>query len=169
MAVLLVSTAIMACKSKSPTAVSEVSVTEQTEVIPETAPAQIGPDSVFAIYERTLCFGMCPYFNLKIYKNGEAIYEGKNFVDMIGFYHTTFDIASLQKLKDTADHIQYFSLQDTYDNPRVTDLPTVITGVWDGNKLKTVSDRYKGPDELEEIYQLLEEMIQGAKWTPLGK
>ena len=154
-------------KNRNTTKTPEIQEVVSVNEVPEVSEAR--PDSVLAIYERTLCFGMCPYFNMKIYSSGYAVYEGKNFVDMIGLYHTTFDLTSLQKLDQTIQRIGYLGMQDEYDNPRVTDLPTVITGYWNGEEMKKVADRYKGPDELEELYQVLDEMIQGAAWTAIGK
>ncbi len=126
-------------------------------------------DSTFLIYQRTPCFGMCPYFNLTIYESGYCVYEGKNFVDMVGFYHTRVDMSVLQNIKSTAERIQYFSLADNYDNPHVTDLPTTTTGIKNGDTMKTVAARYKSPKELQELYQVLDEMIESATWTSMAE
>ncbi len=157
--ILLLLTSIMGCKSSRQVAESVV----HTETLPEVEATH--QDSTFAIYQRTPCFGMCPYFNLTIYESGYAVYEGKNFVDLIGFYHARFDKSSLQKIKETAESIQYFSLDEKYDNPNVTDLPTTTTGIMKEGVLKTVAARYKAPKALESVYQVLDELIEDAKWT----
>ncbi|MEY3398991.1 MAG: hypothetical protein RL220_1585 [Bacteroidota bacterium] len=151
--------ALFACKQPQ-----NIAATEQ--VSQETTPAE-PKDSTFLVYKRTPCFGMCPYFDLTIYQSGYAIYEGKNFVDMIGFYHTKFDKTALQEMMATAERIGYFSLADSYDNPHVTDLPTVTTSVMKDGSLKTVEARYKYPKELEELYQIIDEKIDIQKWTPV--
>jgi hypothetical protein len=60
-------------------------------------------------------------------------------------------------------------LADSYDNPHVTDLPTTTTGIKNGEKMKTVAARYKSPKELQELYQVLDEMIEAATWTSMAE
>jgi hypothetical protein len=154
----------LSCTSKRDALVSDTVVEEVVEVVPD-----IQKDSTFLIYKRTPCFGMCPYFDLTIYQSGYCIYEGKNFVDMVGFYHTRVESSVLQKIMNTAESIKYFSLADSYDNPNVTDLPTTTTGIMKDNTLKQVAARYKSPKELQELYQVLDEMIEAARWTSMAE
>jgi hypothetical protein len=162
---------IAACGNKKEVAMDSQSAVETTETLADKAPKleEENRDSTFLIYQRTPCFGMCPYFNLTIYESGYCVYEGKNFVDMVGFYHTRVDMSVLQNIKETAERIQYFSLADSYDNPHVTDLPTTTTGIKNGEKMKTVAARYKSPKELQELYQVLDEMIEAATWTSMAE
>jgi hypothetical protein len=119
-------------------------------------------------YQRGACFGMCPIFNLTIYNDGHAIYEGKNFVDHIGFYRANVDPAALQKITDVAGSIGYFSMEEKYDNPNVTDLPSTRTGIAKDGKLKMVTNRYKGPKSLLTLYNALDTMIIHTDWKPSG-
>jgi len=123
-------------------------------------------NALFAIYQRTPCFGMCPSFNLTIYKSGYGVYEGKNFVNRIGFYHTSFLLTDLEKIERTAESIAYFSFDDVFDNPHVTDLPTVITGIWKNGEMKIITARYQQPKELNILYQVFEDLIDNAIWAP---
>lgn len=164
-AAVLLLFSITACKVKTQTA--DVPGAETADSTVETVEPAQPEDSLMVFYGRTPCFGMCPYFELRIYKSGYAVYEGKNFVDMIGYYHTTFDRASLQKVMTAAEGIGYFGLLDSYDNPRVTDLPAVTTTLVHNGKSKTVTGRYKAPRELEQVYHELDFMIENAKWSAL--
>ncbi|MEZ4799900.1 MAG: DUF6438 domain-containing protein [Flavobacteriales bacterium] len=150
-----------ACKSKSTT---------------ETTPQRIDPiaiepidempkrPSVFFEMKRTACFGTCPIYNVTIMDNGEVYYEGKNFVEKIGNYHTTLDNANLQKIRDKIVAINYFSLQDEYDSP-ITDIPSVYTTVNYGGQTKTIHDRHKGPRELDELYALVDDILNACNWS----
>jgi Domain of unknown function (DUF6438) len=151
------------CKTKESALANDTAVEE----VAVTAPA-IPKDSTFLIYKRSPCFGMCPYFDLTIYQSGYCVYEGKNFVDMVGFYHTRVESSVLQNILKTAEGIQYFSLADSYDNPHVTDLPTTTTGIMKNNVMKQVAARYKSPKELQELYQVLDEMIEASTWTSMA-
>ncbi len=123
----------------------------------------------FLIYHRGACYGMCPIFDLVVYMDGSAVYEGRNFVDLIGFYQTKMDATALQKITDQANAIGYFGLQEKYDNPNVTDLPTTRTGISKDGKLKMVSNRYKGPAGLKMLYDAIDKTIAAQKWEPMGK
>ncbi|MDZ4823608.1 MAG: DUF6438 domain-containing protein [Flavobacteriales bacterium] len=156
---------VAGCKSKRETATT--TPVEVTETPIHSTVTTTPTDSLHIFYGRTPCFGMCPYFELKVYTSGYAVYEGKNFVDRIGFYHTTFDKASLQKVLTVAESIGYFSFLDSYDNDKVTDLPTVTTTLTKDGNHKTVASRYKAPRELEQLYHELDFMIEDAKWHEL--
>ena len=123
----------------------------------------------FLIYHRGACYGMCPIFDLVVYMDGSAVYEGKNFVDLIGFYQTKMDATDLQKITDQDNAICYFGLEEKYDNPKVTDLPTTRTGIRKDGKLKMVSNRYKGPGGLKIIDETIEKNIEDQNWEPMGK
>jgi len=131
--------------------------------------APVSEDSLLVSYSRTPCFGMCPVFDCMIFKSGYAIYRGRNFVNHIGYYHTRMDKAALHNIPAIAERIGYFGLEDAYDNPHVTDLPSVTTVLVGPKGRKTVMRRYGGPKQLEELYQELDILIQQAEWKPLDK
>lgn len=120
--------------------------------------------TAFFEMKRTACFGTCPIYNVTIMSNGEVLYEGKNFVDKIGFYHTTLDSTNLQKIKDKLLAINYFSFEDEYTSP-ITDVPSVYTTVALNGQIKTIHDRHKGPKELDELYALVDEILDSCKWS----
>lgn len=144
---------------------------KKTEVpaAPPVAEVSTAPSNpvVVLFYERTPCFGMCPSFNLTVYSNGKATYEGKNFVDHIGFYQSQWDATALQNIMTAAEKINYFSLADRYDQQGVTDLPTVRTRLLKDGNLKEVANRYKGPKELQSLYQVIDDQIKLSEWKPI--
>jgi len=134
----------------------------------EASPAQ-PTDTLLISYSRTHCFGMCPVFDCLIYESGYALYRGINFVDYIGFYHTQFDPAALQKILSVARDIGYFGLDDVYDEPYVTDLPSVITGIRNENGRKNVVSRYNGPASLRRLHEELDRLLATARWNRLER
>jgi Domain of unknown function (DUF6438) len=130
------------------------------------APSAADGDSLAYYYERTACFGQCPIFKLSIYKSGYAIYEGKNYVNNIGTYHSFIDAAALLKVNEAAENIGYFSLQSVYDDPNKLDVPSKITILRKGEEKKSVTNRVKGPKSLEVLYGAFDEVIATATWKP---
>ncbi len=147
-------------------------ISPAVEVIPE-AQAAVPPsnpaDSLLCRYERTPCFGRCPVFELTIYQSGYAVYQGKNFVDLIGFYHTTLSAASLQKISAVATEIGYFGFQEVYDNAYVTDLPTIYTELQISGERQRVMARYQAPEGLQRLYTALDEAIAQSTWALMKK
>jgi hypothetical protein len=165
---LSLSLVLFSCKKKKDT-VSTPTPVETPVVAVDVVEIPVANDQDTLIYyRRGACFGMCPIFDMVVYKNGRAVYHGKNYVDRIGDYQTNIDLAALQKIKSVADQIGYFSLQESYDNPHVTDLPTTVTIIADENgKLKSVANRYKGPAGLRSLYEALDKMTEEQDWKLL--
>jgi len=116
-------------------------------------------------YRRGACFGTCPIFNIKVYQDGRAIYEGKNFVDMIGFYYTNFDKKDMENILSIAESIHFFEMKDVYDNEGVTDLPSTYFSLAKDGNVKQVKNRYQGPKELKQLYEAMDQLIAKYKWV----
>jgi hypothetical protein len=159
---VLIVCVFVACKSKKENVAVAV-VPEVEKVVETPKPAA---DSILYTYQRTPCFGMCSVFNLTVHQSGKAIFEGKNFTDMIGFYQSQMDATTLQRIAFVADSIGYFSMDDKYDFEKVTDLPTTTTTILKNGTVKSVANRYKGPKSLLVLYKELDAFIANSKWTP---
>lgn len=115
-------------------------------------------DTIFATIERTPCYGTCPVYKLMIFKSGIALYEGKQNVEKIGRYIVEFSEEEIKTIREKAIEINYFKLQDEYDSP-VTDFPTTLTSIRINGKVKSVSNRVGGPEELKSFEKHLHETL----------
>ncbi len=156
---------LISCRRQPAAAASVPSAPPPAEAI---VPEAQG-DSLAVAYSRSPCFGMCPVFECRIYRSGYAVYKGINFVDHIGWYHATLASADIRDVMATADRIGYFSMREVYDEPRITDLPSVTTALAGKNGIRRVVNRYGGPRQLEELYQQLDILLEEARWRPLEK
>lgn len=120
---------------------------------------------IIASYEKTACFGTCPIFRFELYNDGTALYHGVNFVNMIGDYEAEISESSRTAVLREAEAIHFSDMKDLYDEPHVTDLPSVITGVRTKDQLKVVTSRRGGPNELKSLYAVFDEIIKNAQWT----
>lgn len=157
-----------ACKEKE-----QVVMLAEGKPVPEEAVNQIEltipKDSLNILYQRTACFGTCPIFALKIYDSGYATYEGTNFVEMMGKFDGFVPEGTIEAVVGQANGIGYFGLQDKYD-AMVSDLPSVITEIKapNGNR-KRVNNRYDGPKSLQDLYPILDHVIESTEWKPIKK
>ena len=118
--------------------------------------------------ERGSCFGTCPVYSIKIYKNGWGIYEGKKHVSTKGRRQFRLNDEKLNKLISEFEKINYFSLNDSYQNNNVTDHSTIITYINLNGKQKKIT-HYLGdetaPKELIELENKIDEIVGSDKWV----
>ncbi len=77
--------------------------------------------------ERNMCKGTCPYYSLIIFGNGTVVYNGKEFVNVIGHQVSSMPQERVGGLVKEFYKANYFSLEDSYDKITITDQPTVNT------------------------------------------
>ncbi len=131
---------------------------ESAPVIDE-APAPTDP---WLYYERTACFGTCPVYKFTLNHDGSCTYEGINFVDRIGHYRgMVTDSTAFSRIRSAAEALDYFNLEDSYDDSLVMDLPSTYTAI-DG---KGVLKRMGGPN-LRPLYEVIDAAIEEVNWTP---
>jgi len=165
-AVCLAFITLSSCKDKKQaTQAPDIVAAPPAPPAPPTAPAPPVEAPVAIEYRRGACFGTCPIFNLKVYQDGRATYEGKNFVDMIGFYYTNFDKKDMDNIMSIAESIRFFEMQDEYDNKGITDLPSTYFSLSKDGKVKQVKNRYQGPKELKQLYEAMDQLIAKYKWV----
>src|ERR1700731_3268560 len=122
--------------------------------------------------ERTPCFGACPVYKLTIHRSGQVDYEGTDHVREKGSRTGRISREDFDKLVKKIDEINFFSLNDRYDGKNrdgsgvtVTDLPTRKTTVTRGNRTKTVENYFRGPKDLQELEDLIDELTKSADWA----
>lgn len=153
---------LFACKNEEAVVTSDITpVEDAVEAIKPNMAAEMNPKDTLLFYRRTACFGMCPSFDFAVHRSGDAFYEGRNFVDLIGTYQGATSQESIDQVIAKAKELRYDTLQNVYDNRFVTDLPSVQTEI----NGKLVVNRYQGPN-LKELYTVLDSMIARIEWTP---
>src|SRR3954470_8810463 len=112
--------------------------------IASTAAAQtrtIPADTVIRL-QRTSCFGTCPAYTVTIDATGSITYEGERDVRVVGRETAGIAPASIARLLQVADRIQFFAQRDAYEGD-ITDLPTTYVSMTTGGRTKKIKD-YSG-------------------------
>jgi hypothetical protein len=124
------------------------------------------PDSLFASIERTPCYGTCPTYRFKVYESGFAEYEGIRFVDSVGTFTVQVPQLRLQQLKELLHEVNYFSFQDKYIDPFITDIPHTITIVQLDGRVKRVLNGHEGtPEGLVIFERFIDGLVQESGFT----
>jgi hypothetical protein len=122
-------------------------------------------DSLVAYLERTPCFGRCPYYSIRVYQSGYAVYEGKNNVEKIGRYYTWIGKSDLTRIGTKALEIGFFDLNEEYRNPKLTDFPTVYVEVRHKGKARKVTHYDASPPPaLTEMEDYIDTVFENREW-----
>lgn len=131
------------------------------------APAPEASPAVITL-ERTLCYGFCPDYTVRIESDGDVIYTGRRFVNVTGEQRSQIPAEDVARLLTRFDAIGFTSLRDEY-RAQVTDLPsTTITLERDGVR-KSVLD-YGGtgagmPEGVRALQDEIDRVAGTAQWV----
>ena len=119
--------------------------------------------------ERNMCKGTCPYYSLIIFGNGTVVYNGKEFVNVIGHQVSSMPQERVGGLVKEFYKANYFSLEDSYDKITITDQPTVNTSININGIHKNVFDNQGviAPKELLLLENRIDEIANTTKWVQL--
>jgi len=115
--------------------------------------------------EKGPCFGRCPVYSMKVYENGVASYEGKQFSDLEGLHVKRISKTALAELKSTLESANLFRFQDAYRS-RLPDLQSVKITYYTEDRYKSIIGKDGRPGPVVEIQELLEEIVEGGGWEP---
>ena len=125
-------------------------------------------DDVVITLERTVCFGVCPEYKLTVYGNGTVVYEGRRFVRVEGKRTAAIGEDKVRQLLSEFESIDYFSLEDSYEEHMATDMPAAFTSLTVNGKTKAVR-HYHGdlgaPEELTELEDRIDEVVDSDRWV----
>ena len=122
--------------------------------------------TVVASIAKTPCFGKCPVFEVRIYSDGRAVYNGVRYTNRSGIYEATVPETQMAQLKANSLKLKFYELADEYpvNGRRIPDLPSTITYLnWDGTE-KKVSNNHDAPVELIEFEAMFLDWIEGLDW-----
>lgn len=116
--------------------------------------------------ETTPCFGTCPTYTMKIFANGQATFNGRQYSKKQGDYIRVFAEEEVQSLFEQIMSLNVMERPDMYDNPQVTDLPSNIITFFDGKDSKTIRCRFEIPDDMLGLIKELRSKAESTEgWT----
>ena len=166
-----ISLIVVACNPQKAVVSSKEDVKTEAETT-ETATDMLGDlnepenaDSLFVIIKRSSCFGTCPYYEMTIYNSGYVVLNGKQHVEPLGMNSTTISEKKINSIKQSAYDIDFFSLNNEYDNKGVTDLPANTITIQVDGKSHTVMNRFGGPTNFRDLVDMIHSVIEESEWT----
>ena len=117
------------------------------------------------LYKKTPCFGACPTFTMVVKMDGEVFYNGRQHVTRLGDYKAIWSNDLLNQLELQMQSLEFYNLSKTFDNPQVTDLPSMYLGYTKGDNLYTIKCRYQTPQQLKNLATWLDQEIEKTQWN----
>ncbi len=116
--------------------------------------------------EKLPCFGHCQVFQLKLYRNGLVILEGKDHMDKKGVFFTELSKEKVKNLQFKERSVQWNQIKNEY-LVNIADLPMMNITYHDmnGARLKSIQANSNLPDALHEFIKTASETIDKEKWT----
>lgn len=114
---------------------------------------------------RGVCFGFCPAYTVAIDGNGQVRFTGQTYTTVDGeTVEYSIDKTEVSKLISAVDDMDFFSLKERYEDPYITDLPSMEIKVTAEGKTKSiyvygiVGTDY--PKQLDALAELIDEVGQ---------
>lgn len=133
---------------------------------PTTASPQSRPaPGDYVELQRGRCFGSCPVYTVRVYRDGRVTWSGKQFVREVGERTGNISPEAASALIDKFGTAGFWSLCGSYAR-MVTDLSGTLTTVHLGNAEKSVSDYANAaPEWFREINLTIEKLAGTRGWT----
>lgn len=96
-------------------------------------------------FSRRMCFGSCPVYEVRIFKNGVVEYQGEYFVLKTGYARKEISQETINELQDAFETSGFFQLPPGWgDDPvncymMTTDLPSVVVEYRDDRRTKKIN------------------------------
>lgn len=123
---------------------------------------------VLITLSRTACYGFCPVYSVSISGEGEVIYNGRGFVNVVGEQRARIEPGDVANLLARFDAIGFSNLRDAY-RAQITDLPTYTITLERGGQRKSVLD-YGGvgagmPEAVRGLQDEIDRVAGTARWV----
>ena len=130
----------------------------------------INESLLIASLARTTCYGNCPYYEVKLYSNGMALYHGKKNVEYIGLYKAKVGEKFIAEVIARAKEINYMDLGGKYPvkGLGIIDFPVCITSVIIGGEKKIIYNRNDSPQKLVEYEAFFDELLEEVQWKKVS-
>lgn len=120
-------------------------------------------DEVIMYLAKGVCFGRCPTYQLSIYGNGKAAFNGERFTDKLGKYEKQLDNQTFSSLKQAFASSNFETFERSFVS-RLPDLPLVTLGYKSADTLQLSAGKERRPEGHEALEALLNDVAESDGW-----
>ncbi|WP_294534353.1 DUF6438 domain-containing protein [uncultured Rhodoblastus sp.] len=125
------------------------------------------PADTLIVLQRGACERRCAVYNLIVFADGSAIFDGRGYVRRPGLAKTKISLEALRELLDKAAELNFFELKSRYDqesgcDSANSDAPRAIITLSTGGKSNTIQHHLGCAGAESERLKKFEERIDDA-------
>ena len=115
---------------------------------------------------RSMCYGMCPVYDLTLTRSGDARFDGQYFVSLMGLHTASLKSEEFADLARAIVFLEFLSFEPRYEFP-ITDVPTFTMWIRLASQRVVVSRRgARGPAALSVLEELIDGCAATLNWRP---
>lgn len=118
-------------------------------------------------YKTTSCYGRCPVYDFELFEDKTCTINGKLFYKVEGKNEGQLSDEQFQNLEMMIDSLDFFELQDVYDDTLLMDATTYYIALNIEGNYKQVKCRVNTPAHLRLFLSRLEAIIDEIDWKPI--
>ena len=134
----------------------------------------VPPNTVITL-QRGGCEKRCAVYKIIVFADGTLIYHGQYYVRRNGLVLDKVDVATVKRLIEEFQAINYFNLQDQYGytseegcNSVLSDAPVAMTSIVTGEKSKAIIHHHRCvgpvPGQLTRLEDKIDQLARAARW-----
>lgn len=150
---------IYGCKTTKDTVVKEEAVVALDN--------NVTPDDIVFTLKKGGCYGSCPVYTLRIYKNQYTEFIGKKHTNKIGAFGKMISKSEFDALIKKFEDSNFISFDEVYES-NIADLPLATISYQKGELKKTVVGKTERPEPVHKLQFALESIAESkAGWEKL--
>jgi len=119
-------------------------------------------DILFSI-KKTSCYGPCPVYEMKIYKNGFVKLTAEEHLDLKGEFYTKLPGSKVKTLISKFKEAGFFEMEGQYTSI-IKDLPTTWIFYSNEGRQKRIKDYDGAPESLKDLEKELSSLLESEDW-----
>lgn len=114
------------------------------------------PSDLVMSMEKTPCFGTCPSYKIEILEDGRLVYTGIRHTERKDIWERQLSDDERNLLWQEIQRTGYLKMQNVYDDPSLSDAPSVFLSVTANGSTHKVQDRVNAPEALKQLETFLD-------------
>ena len=120
-------------------------------------------DDILFSMKKSGCYGPCPVYEMKIYKNGFVELTAKEHLYLLGDYYTKLPESSVKALVSKFNEAGFFEMENQYTSI-TKDLPTTWVYFSNEGRQKRIKDYDGAPESLKALEKELSSLLESEDW-----
>ena len=120
-------------------------------------------DDIVLSMKKSSCYGPCPVYELKIYKNGVVKLTAEEHLDLKGEFYTKLHGSKIKALVSKFKEAGFFEMESEYTSI-TKDLPTTWIYFSNEGRQKKIKDYDGAPEILRDLEKELSSLIESEDW-----